>query len=1135
MTLQDAKNGKLRVLNLEDSPNDSELIQAELETAWDEVELLRVETRDAFVRALDEFAPDVVLSDFNLPDMSGRDALLIVRQSHPGIPVVMVTGALGDIEAVELVKLGARDYVMKDHLQRLTSAVQGALSLEQGIRARKAAEKALRQSEEEIRELVERSPIAMIVDAGTAADEKVIMLNRHFTELFGYTIDDLPDINQWWRLAYPDERYREEIRNEWTGRIGNAVREHGAIEPMESMVACKDGSHRYVRVSFSSIGSRNIVTFVDLTERRMLEEALKEAADRNRAITETANDAIICIDPAGIVNMWNRKAEEMFGYAAAEAIGRNLHELIMPQQYREQAEQAMRHFAKTGSGPIVGSTRQLDARRKDGSEFPVELSVSAMNIHDEWHATGIIRDITGRRQAEAKIEKLNKLYETLSLCNQAIVRSTSEAELLTRVCAAIVKFGSFRMAWVGWADPASSMVIPAASDGKGADEYLHDIKVSIDIVSEYSQGPTGTAIRENRPFWCEDFLGASFTSPWRERAAVQGWRSSAALPLHRDGVAVGAFTMYADEPYVFEKDVRELLIEMTQDIDYALDNFSHEAKRKRAEDELLKLTLAVEQSPNSIMIADLKANIEYVNQAFVIATGYSREEVIGQNPRLLHSGKNSRETYNDMWAHLTRGETWKGELINRRKDGSEHIESMTVLPIRNAEGQRTHYMAIKDDVTERRRVERALLESEQKFRVMSASAQDAIVMIDNEGNVTFWNAAAEKIFGYAAQEAIGADLHQLIAPPRFHDDFRKGFAHFRQSGAGNVVGTTRELAALHKDGHEFSVELSLSAVQIDGKWQAIGIMRDITKRKQVEAQVIAQYEHVAGINTQLVEANQQLEQAKSQLLQSEKMAAIGLLAAGVAHEINNPVGYVNSNLGTLEKYLADIFVALDKYDSMEVLLDAGSPLREELRQLRSRVDLDYLRTDIKALIAESHQGLERIKKIILDLKDFSRSEVDEQWVWADVHHGLDTTLNVVWNELKYKCEVVKEYGDLPDIWCLPSQLNQVFMNLLVNAAQAIEVRGRITIRTGSEGERVWIEVGDTGKGIPPQNIPRLFDPFFTTKPVGMGTGLGLSVSYKIVEKHQGRIEVHSEVGKGTTFRIWLPVRPPEVINGSTRA
>jgi len=140
-----------------------------------------------------------------------------------------------------------------------------------------------------------------------------------------------------------------------------------------------------------------------------------------------------------------------------------------------------------------------------------------------------------------------------------------------------------------------------------------------------------------------------------------------------------------------------------------------------------------------------------------------------------------------------------------------------------------------------------------------------------------------------------------------------------------------------------------------------------------------------------------------------------------------------------------------------------------------------------------------------------------------IHQVLDTTLNVVWNELKYKCEVVKEYGILPEIYCLPTQLDQVFMNLLVNAAQAIEVRGKITLRTGQEGDRVWVEVSDTGKGIAPEDIPNLFDPFFTTKPVGKGTGLGLSVSYSIVEKHRGKIEVQSEVGKGSTFRVWLPV------------
>ena len=167
-----------------------------------------------------------------------------------------------------------------------------------------------------------------------------------------------------------------------------------------------------------------------------------------------------------------------------------------------------------------------------------------------------------------------------------------------------------------------------------------------------------------------------------------------------------------------------------------------------------------------------------------------------------------------------------------------------------------------------------------------------------------------------------------------------------------------------------------------------------------------------------------------------------------------------------------------------------------------------------------------MKKIILDLKEFAHIDGEERWVWADIHQGLNSTLNVVWNELKYKCEVVKEYGNLPKIYCLPSELNQVFMNLLVNAAQAIEVRGKITLSTGQEGDWVWVKVIDTGKGIQAEDMPNLFDPFFTTKPVGEGTGLGLSVSYRIMEKHHGRIEVQSEVGKGTTFVVWLPIQQP---------
>jgi signal transduction histidine kinase len=166
------------------------------------------------------------------------------------------------------------------------------------------------------------------------------------------------------------------------------------------------------------------------------------------------------------------------------------------------------------------------------------------------------------------------------------------------------------------------------------------------------------------------------------------------------------------------------------------------------------------------------------------------------------------------------------------------------------------------------------------------------------------------------------------------------------------------------------------------------------------------------------------------------------------------------------------------------------------------------------------------KVIVQSLKDFSHADVTDEWRFSSLRSGLDSTLNIVNNEIKYKAEVIREYGDIPDVECLPSQLNQVFMNLLVNAAHAIEEHGTITVRTGKERDEVWVDIVDTGHGIPPEHLQKIFDPFFTTKPVGKGTGLGLSLSYGIVQKHHGRFEVKSEVGRGTTFRVWLPVKQP---------
>jgi two-component system, NtrC family, sensor kinase len=263
---------------------------------------------------------------------------------------------------------------------------------------------------------------------------------------------------------------------------------------------------------------------------------------------------------------------------------------------------------------------------------------------------------------------------------------------------------------------------------------------------------------------------------------------------------------------------------------------------------------------------------------------------------------------------------------------------------------------------------------------------------------------------------------------------------------------------------------------------------------------------------------------ETQLVQSEKLASLGQLAAGVAHEINNPIGFISSNLGALGGYFSKLEEMLQAYGSAEQAI-ASPELVMNLKSLRQEVELDFLVEDIPVLIKESKDGIARVGQIVKDLKDFSRVDSSQEWQMANLQQGMDSTLNIVANEIKYKADVVKQYTPLPEVECLPSQINQVIMNLIVNAAQAIgPERGTITLRNGVEGDHVWIEVADNGSGIPPETLQKIFDPFFTTKPIGQGTGLGLSLSYGIVKKHNGEITVSSEVGVGTTFRVELPVR-----------
>lgn len=297
----------------------------------------------------------------------------------------------------------------------------------------------------------------------------------------------------------------------------------------------------------------------------------------------------------------------------------------------------------------------------------------------------------------------------------------------------------------------------------------------------------------------------------------------------------------------------------------------------------------------------------------------------------------------------------------------------------------------------------------------------------------------------------------------------------------------------------------------------IVLKEDVGRREMAERELLKR-------NAELNLLNDKLSMAQEHLVQSEKLASIGQLAAGVAHEINNPIGYIFSNFGMLEKYLTSLFEMLTLYEQAEHAC-SNPEIFSQLQHKREELEVDFLKQDIPDLMKESKEGIVRVRKIVQDLKDFSHVESKPEWQFSNLNQGIDSTLNVVNNEVKYRADIIKQYGDIPEVQCMLPEINQVVMNLVVNAAHAMGTeRGKIYVRTGCDSETAWLEVQDTGSGIPKDVIPRIFDPFYTTKPVGKGTGLGLSLSYGIVQKHHGRIEVQTEQGRGTTFRVTLPLR-----------
>jgi two-component system, NtrC family, sensor kinase len=441
------------------------------------------------------------------------------------------------------------------------------------------------------------------------------------------------------------------------------------------------------------------------------------------------------------------------------------------------------------------------------------------------------------------------------------------------------------------------------------------------------------------------------------------------------------------------------------------------------------------------------------------------------------------------------------------------------------------------DVGNQRRVEETLEQTLSQLRATLESTGNGILVIDWQGRIAsmnrlfsaMWQIPEELLLERRDGEILAMIGDQVVDSELCHSRLRAIVDRVETEDVFRLYdGRVFECKSRPQYLGEHVVGRVFGFTDITERTQVEEALRD--SRDRLEERVRERTADLQAANARLqAEKERQeglirkLEEAQNQLLQSEKMASIGQLAAGVAHEINNPVGFVSSNLGTLQRYITDLLRLLAAYEQREESMVEA--VLADIRQLKQEIDAAYLREDVVILLTESLDGLQRVKRIVQDLKNFSHVDRSEREL-ANLEVGLDSTLNVVWNEIKYKAKVVKEYSNIPQIECLPSQLNQVFMNLLVNAAHAIEDQGTISIRTGYDDTQVWVEVEDSGKGIAPEHLGRIFEPFFTTKPIGKGTGLGLSLSYSIVNKHGGHIAVHSQPGQGSRFRVILPRTPP---------
>lgn len=820
----------------------------------------------------------------------------------------------------------------------------------------------------------------------------------------------------------------------------------------------------------------------------------REAAEASyRALFEYAPDGILIADSESYYLDANPSICQMLGYSRDELIGMHATDIIVASeaQYIQPALEAIRAKADY--------SREWLLKRKDGSVFSAEIMATTM---PDGNLLGMVRDITVLKQQQREIAQLSRLYAALTKVNQAIIWLPDKVQLFNTLCRILVEEGGFKMVWVGWNNPKTNQLEPAATWGDEGG-YLNSIKVYSDDRPE-GRGPTGQAFRNEQPYICNNMQDDPATTIWREEIIRRGFQASAALPIRAHDKVCGTISVYADQPLFFQDKEIALLEEAAENISFALENFEREEKRKQAEiiaeNESLFSDMMIESMPGILYFYNHAGKFLRWNHNFQMVTGYSNEEIAKMHPLNFFAADEKAIIAEKIEEVFTLGQAFvEANLLT--KDGTKTPYLFTGRNVRFKGIDCLVGMGI--DISERKNAQSMLNESEQKYRELVESANSIILRWNAQGNVTFLNTFGLQFFGYTADEIVGKHIVGTIVPPT------DSAGHDLQGLMEQICLDTKKFEQnvnenMRRNGERVWISWT-NKVVLDAQGHVVEILsigNDITESLEAERKI---RELNASLEKRVAERTEELQVALVRAESADKIKSAFL--ATMSHELRTPL---NSIIG---------FTGI-------ILQGMAGPLNTEQTK-----QLSMVRGSAKHLL-----------ELINDVLDISKIEAGQ----LDVHAETFNLIALIERVSSLLAPIAEKKGlqlrtaitnDLGDIISDRRRLEQILINLVNNAIKFTET-GNVTITAEllsnyrisedtSAAPFVKITVADTGIGIKPEDLALLFQPFRQIDSglsrMHEGTGLGLAICRRLLELMGGKINAHSVWSKGSEFIVLLPL------------